>query len=79
VAMEDTAERIAAVLQDGSTLAWCIDCLGARLDLSSHDVRNAAQILVAGRAFEMTEGVCRACGRIEHVIVAVAPSSEDES
>jgi hypothetical protein len=61
--MSDTAERLAALIEDSYPYVFCYACLGTKLNESDRDLRNAAQVvMIARKAFLVSRRVCRTCG-----------------
>jgi hypothetical protein len=48
-----------------------VECLAARLQITSPDVREAALVLVEQRQFRVDERICYTCGRINEAVAFV--------
>jgi hypothetical protein len=56
--LNTSAVRIASILRDAFPSGYCVDCLAAKLRLSTTEVRGAAQLLVARPGFRVCDRVC---------------------
>jgi hypothetical protein len=68
--LNTSAVRIASLLRDGFPSGYCIECLAAKLRISTTEVRGAAQLLVARPGFRVCDRVCYTCGRTKDGVVA---------
>jgi hypothetical protein len=62
--------RIASLLRDACPSGYCVECLAAKLGISTTEVRGAAQLLVARPGFRVCDSVCYTCGRSKDGVVA---------
>jgi hypothetical protein len=68
--LNTSAVRIASLLRDGFPSGYCVECLAAKLRISTAEVRGAAQLLVARPGFRVCDRVCYTCGRTKDGVVA---------
>jgi hypothetical protein len=68
--LNTSAVRIASLLRDGFPSGYCVECLAAKLRISTAEVRGAAQMLVARPGFRVCDRVCCTCGRTKDGVVA---------
>jgi hypothetical protein len=61
--------RLAAVLRASAPAGYCVDCLAVKLNLSAHEVRGAAQVLVARPGFRVVKLACYTCGSLKDDVV----------
>jgi len=64
------AHRVAEAVHDGGARVLCFRCLAARQDLSEHDVRAVALVLLARAGFGLVRRACSSCRRVGDVLVA---------
>jgi hypothetical protein len=77
--LNTSAVRIASLLRDAFPSGYCVDCLAAKLTISTTEVRGAAQLLVARPGFRVCDGVCYTCGRTKDGVVAFVSGRSGES
>jgi hypothetical protein len=68
--LNTSAVRIASLLRDASPSGYCVECLAAKLSISTTEVRGAAQLLVARPGFRVCDRACYTCGRTKDGVVA---------
>jgi hypothetical protein len=68
--LDTSAVRIAALLRDTFPSGYCVECLAAKLGISTTEVRGAAQLLVARPGFRVCDRTCYTCGRAKDGVVA---------
>jgi hypothetical protein len=68
--LNTSAVRIASLLRDAFPSGYCVECLAAKLRISTTEVRGAAQLLVARPGFRVCDRVCYTCGRTKDGVVA---------
>jgi hypothetical protein len=76
--LDTTAVRIASLLRDACPAGYCVECLAAKLGISTTEIRGAAQLLVARPGFRVCDRVCYTCGRIKDGGVAFVPGRSAE-
>jgi hypothetical protein len=64
---ETLAARIGAILREGPS-ASCVDCLAGRLMVSTQQIREAAQVLLARPQFTIVRGRCFTCGQMKDLV-----------
>jgi hypothetical protein len=76
--LDTTAVRIASLLREACPSGYCVECLAAKLGISTTEIRGAAQLLVARPGFRVCDRVCYTCGRIKDGVVAFVPGRSAE-
>ena len=76
MAMATPVKRIAAVLRRAVHSAYCLDCLALRTGLSTKEVREATQVLVARRGFRVVRGLCDTCADLKDLIQYTAAPND---
>jgi hypothetical protein len=77
--LNTSAVRIASLLRDSFPSGCCVECLAAKLTISTTEVRGAAQLLVARPGFRVCDRACYTCGRAKDGVVAFVGSRSAES
>jgi hypothetical protein len=70
--------RLAAVLRASAPAGYCVDCLAVKLNVSAHEVRGPAQVLVARPGFSVVKLACYTCGSVKDDVVQFAPRRPDQ-
>jgi hypothetical protein len=76
--LNTSAVRIASILRDGFPSGYCVECLAAKLGISTTEVRGAAQLLVVRPGFRVSDRVCYTCGRTKDSVVAFVAGRSPE-
>jgi hypothetical protein len=77
--LNTSAVRIASLLRDAFPSGYCVECLAAKLRISTTEVRGAAQLLVARPGFRVCDRICYTCGRTKDSVVAFVAGRSAES